>query len=111
MTAHLVLVICVFWSKFIPCFTTFVQSWQVLGHEHTCQLAIGFHEKRIQNERPTILHAAGTVTLSIFILKLWSSYLYWYIFGFCSAFPAVCELSLITQMMKTQAFSQVVISN
>ncbi|KFD53724.1 hypothetical protein M514_05429 [Trichuris suis] len=59
----------------------------------------------------TILHAAGTVTLSIFILKLWSSYLYWYIFGFCSAFPAVCELSLITQMMKTQAFSQVVISN
>eukprot|EP01136_Pigoraptor_vietnamica_P018794 Opistho-1_new@65620 len=36
-------------------------------------------------------HAGAAVALSFFVLDVWEYDTYWYIFGFCSAFPAVIE--------------------
>ncbi|ELU12637.1 hypothetical protein CAPTEDRAFT_148161 [Capitella teleta] len=40
----------------------------------------------------TTLHASAAVSLAYFIFDAWPCGHYWYIFGFCSAFPAVTEI-------------------
>ncbi|BFZ01442.1 hypothetical protein BsWGS_04481 [Bradybaena similaris] len=39
----------------------------------------------------TMAHSAAAITLSYFLFDQWPCEWYWYIFGFCSAFPAVTE--------------------
>jgi hypothetical protein len=43
----------------------------------------------------TSLHAAAAVALAYFIFDTWPCADYWYIFGFCSAFPAVTEICVM----------------
>lgn len=40
-------------------------------------------------------HVCAAVTLSLFILESWECQRYWYIFGFCSALPALFEISVL----------------
>uniref|UniRef100_A0A5S6Q9W8 Transmembrane protein 107 n=1 Tax=Trichuris muris TaxID=70415 RepID=A0A5S6Q9W8_TRIMR len=131
LTAHLVLTICIFWTKDTSVHAGLLSDYsnseyKMRDVEFTIALALtivcflleymGFLSG-VSMFNPafsllsTIAHVAGTIMLSIFILKSWSSHLYWYIFGCCSAFPAIVEVALISQMMKMQAFSQVLISN
>jgi len=37
-------------------------------------------------------HCSGAVTLSFYVLDVWCSKLYWYVFGLCCIPPAVTEL-------------------
>ncbi|EDM04835.1 rCG33857, isoform CRA_a [Rattus norvegicus] len=39
-------------------------------------------------------HCSASVALSFFIFERWECTTYWYIFAFCSAFPAVTETAL-----------------
>lgn len=45
-----------------------------------------------QNLFSMACHAAGLVTLLFYIFFSWCSDMYWFVFGFCSALPAVVEL-------------------
>jgi len=47
----------------------------------------------------TALHAAACVALAFFIWDVWDCDLYWYIFGFCSALPAVLEIAVIVGVL------------
>ncbi|XP_005101172.1 transmembrane protein 107 [Aplysia californica] len=40
----------------------------------------------------TVAHSAAAIALSYFLFDQWPCQWYWYIFGFCSAFPAVTEI-------------------
>lgn len=40
-------------------------------------------------------HASASVALAYFCLDVWDCDLYWWIFGFCSAMPAMAELLLM----------------
>lgn len=40
----------------------------------------------------TAVHASAAIALAYFIFDSWPCGNYWYIFGFCSAFPAVTEI-------------------
>ncbi|ESO84405.1 hypothetical protein LOTGIDRAFT_236353 [Lottia gigantea] len=43
----------------------------------------------------TCAHSSAAIVLSYFLFDGWPSDWYWYVFGFCSAFPAVTELITI----------------
>ncbi|XP_013391075.1 transmembrane protein 107 [Lingula anatina] len=43
----------------------------------------------------TAAHASAAVTLAYFLFDAWPCDNYWYVFGFCSAFPAVTELIVL----------------
>jgi len=40
----------------------------------------------------TVAHSSAAIALSYFLFDQWPCQWYWYIFGFCSAFPAVIEV-------------------
>ncbi|XP_012562629.1 transmembrane protein 107 [Hydra vulgaris] len=44
-----------------------------------------------------ITHVSASISLSMFVLEYWTCDRFWYIFGFCSAFPA--SLELVTLML------------
>ncbi|KAK3737163.1 hypothetical protein RRG08_016467 [Elysia crispata] len=47
----------------------------------------------------TVAHSAAAITLSYFLFDQWPCEWYWYVFGFCSAFPAIMELIYIIGIM------------
>ncbi len=44
-------------------------------------------------------HASATVVLTYFCLDEWDCDLYWWVFGFCSALPALVEVLLIIEVL------------
>lgn len=40
----------------------------------------------------TVAHAGASVALSYFLFDSWPCDWYWWVFGFCSAFPAFTEI-------------------
>ncbi len=44
-------------------------------------------------------HATASVALSYFALDVWDCSLYWWIFAFCSALPALAELTLMVGVL------------
>ena len=43
----------------------------------------------------TACHTSASVTLAFFLFDQWECDTYWYVFGFCSALPAVTEIIVI----------------
>lgn len=43
----------------------------------------------------TLAHASGAVALSYFLFNEWPCDIFWYIFGFCSVFPALVEVIVL----------------
>ena len=44
-------------------------------------------------------HASASVALAYFCLDVWDCDLYWWVFGFCSALPAVAEMLLMISVL------------
>uniref|UniRef100_A0A8C4NI77 Transmembrane protein 107 n=1 Tax=Eptatretus burgeri TaxID=7764 RepID=A0A8C4NI77_EPTBU len=45
------------------------------------------------------LHTCASISLSLFVTRQWDSWTFWFIFVFCSAFPATTELFLLASML------------
>ncbi|VDI07325.1 transmembrane protein 107-like isoform X1 [Mytilus galloprovincialis] len=112
IVAHLVIVIVLFWSKeenikqCLP--SSYTQSeyddkdmQMIIGLSVALGLfgieLIGFIGGismflPMQSMLSCAAHASGTVALVYFLFQFWPCDYYWYIFGFCSAFPAFMEL-------------------
>uniref|UniRef100_V9LHS3 Transmembrane protein 107 n=1 Tax=Callorhinchus milii TaxID=7868 RepID=V9LHS3_CALMI len=45
-------------------------------------------------------HCSACISLSLFLSQQWECWAFWYIFGFCSALPALVELVLILTILR-----------
>ncbi|XP_039193940.1 transmembrane protein 107 isoform X1 [Crotalus tigris] len=114
LTAHLVIVITIFWSRennvraslplqctqeeFDHRDTEMVVALSVTLGLFVVELA-GFLSgvsmfNNVQSLFSTLAHASAGVTLLFFLFEQWDGSLYWWIFAFCSALPAVVEIFL-----------------
>ncbi|KAK6176195.1 hypothetical protein SNE40_014524 [Patella caerulea] len=113
--AHLVIVIVIFWSKgenILMCLPEDYSSDEYSLKD--MQLTIGLSVTLglfflellgfiggitmfmpFQSLLSTCAHSSAAVVLSYFLFDAWPCDWYWYVFGFCSAFPAVTELITI----------------
>ncbi|XP_053320513.1 transmembrane protein 107 isoform X2 [Spea bombifrons] len=112
LTAHLVIVITIFWSRennVLACLpidytpeeyssrdTELIVALSVTLGMFAVEFA-GFLSgiSMFNNSQSLIsvaLHCAASVSLSLFVSQKWECTSYWYIFGFCSALPALTEL-------------------
>ncbi|KAI0234837.1 Transmembrane protein 107 [Lamellibrachia satsuma] len=66
-----------------------------LGLEFICFLSGISMFMPIQGLISTVAHATASLTLSFFIIDQWNCTDFFYIFGFCSAFPALTEFIVI----------------
>lgn len=48
-------------------------------------------------------HSSAAISLSMFVLEEWDCDKFWYIFGFCSAFPAVMETCVLISVLMFRA--------
>ncbi|KAM5273203.1 transmembrane protein 107 isoform 1-T1 [Ctenodactylus gundi] len=120
LLAHLVVVITLFWSRdsnILAClplrFTPEEYEKQDLHPFRFCRLVIalsvtlglfavelaGFLSGvSMFNSTQSLIsigaHCSASVALSFFIFERWECTTYWYIFVFCSALPAITELTL-----------------
>uniref|UniRef100_UPI00358E0473 transmembrane protein 107-like n=1 Tax=Myxine glutinosa TaxID=7769 RepID=UPI00358E0473 len=44
-------------------------------------------------------HTCASISLSLFVTRSWDSCTFWFIFAFCSAFPATTELFLLASTL------------
>lgn len=47
----------------------------------------------------TACHASAAIALSFYLFEEWPCYIFWYIFGFCSALPAVVEIGVLIAVL------------
>ena len=50
----------------------------------------------------TVAHASASVALAYFCLDVWDCHLYWWVFAFCSALPALFEVLLMIGVLSTK---------
>eukprot|EP00090_Calanus_glacialis_P020264 TRINITY_DN31182_c0_g1_i1.p1 TRINITY_DN31182_c0_g1~~TRINITY_DN31182_c0_g1_i1.p1 ORF type:complete len:140 (-),score=35.89 TRINITY_DN31182_c0_g1_i1:75-494(-) len=53
----------------------------------------------VQSLLSIALHASATVSMAYLILDVWDCGLFWWIFGLCSCFPAVVELTIMVGVL------------
>ncbi|XP_015196075.1 transmembrane protein 107 isoform X1 [Lepisosteus oculatus] len=114
LTAHLVIVITIFWSRennVLACLpleytqeeynsqdTQLVVALSVTLGMFAIELAGFFSGVSMFNSSQGLLstaaHASAGVALVFFLFEQWDCGLYWWIFAFCSALPAVVEIFL-----------------
>ncbi|XP_076472548.1 transmembrane protein 107-like [Babylonia areolata] len=110
--AHLIIVIVIFWSRdenIKSCLPENYTTTQyddkdmelIIGLSVTLGLflleLIGFMGGLtmffpFQSLLSTVAHTGAAVALSYFLFDTWPCDWYWYVFGFCSAFPAFTEI-------------------
>ncbi|KAK3521052.1 hypothetical protein QTP86_031802 [Hemibagrus guttatus] len=115
LTAHLVMVITIFWSResnIKSCLPLDFTEEQYTTEENRLIIALSvtlclfaiellgfFSGVSMFNSNQGVLsmacHCSASVALSFFVTQQWECWVYWIIFAFCSAVPAVCELVLI----------------
>lgn len=119
LTAHLVITIVIFWSKETNILACLPLSYSQNEYDtkHT-QLVIGLSLMlafltiellsfiagvSMFNSSASMLsiaaHGFGTIILSFFIFDSWDCDRFWYIFGFCSAFPVLVELMVMIAVL------------
>ncbi|KAJ7393553.1 hypothetical protein OS493_006538 [Desmophyllum pertusum] len=49
------------------------------------------------------IHWSAAISLSMFVLEGWDCDKFWYVFGFCSAFPAVMEACVLIGVLVFRA--------
>ncbi|KAL8597082.1 hypothetical protein ACOMHN_057571 [Nucella lapillus] len=117
--AHLVIVIVIFWSRDENVRTCLPENYSTTEYDDKdLQLFIGlvvtlglFLLELIgfmggltmffpfQSLLSTTAHSGATVALAYFLFDTWPCHWYWYIFGFCSAFPAFTEIISIVGIL------------
>ncbi|XP_048885522.1 transmembrane protein 107 isoform X4 [Brienomyrus brachyistius] len=118
LTAHLVIVITIFWSRdnnVRACLpldysqdeyrsqdTQLVVALSVTLGLFAIELAGFFSGASMFNSTQSLLsiaaHASASVALLFFLFEQWSCAIYWWIFGFCSALPALMEILLFVSV-------------
>lgn len=48
-------------------------------------------------------HSSAAISLSMFVIEEWDCDQFWYIFGFCSAFPVVIEICVLLGVLVFRA--------
>lgn len=48
-------------------------------------------------------HSSAAISLSIFVIEEWDCDKFWYVFGFCSAFPVVIEIFILLGVLVFRA--------
>ncbi|XP_018598100.1 transmembrane protein 107 isoform X2 [Scleropages formosus] len=114
LTAHLVIVITIFWSRdnnVRACLpldfsqeeynsqdTQLVVALSVTLGLFFIELMGFFSGVSMFNSSQSLLssaaHASASIALLFFLFEQWSCAIYWWIFAFCSALPAVVEILL-----------------
>ncbi|XP_060635924.1 transmembrane protein 107 isoform X1 [Anolis sagrei] len=114
ITAHLVIVITIFWSRennvraslplqctyeeFEDRDTELVVALSVTLGLFVVELAGFFSGVSMFNDMQSLLslaaHCSASICLSFFVFERWEIVTYWYIMGFCSALPAAIEVLL-----------------
>ncbi|XP_067412567.1 transmembrane protein 107 isoform X3 [Emydura macquarii macquarii] len=118
LTAHLVIVITIFWSRdnnvraSLPLQYT-QQEYERRDVELVVALSVtlgcfavelaGFLSgvsmfNNTQSLLSLAAHCSASICLSFFVSARWESATYWYILGFCSALPAVLEILLFVSV-------------
>ncbi|KAL8601883.1 hypothetical protein ACOMHN_020618 [Nucella lapillus] len=112
IVAHLVIVIVIFWSReenILMCLPDSHSQAQYDGKDYQMVVALsvtlgmflielmGFMGgltmfATFHSLLSTVTHAGAAVALSYFLFDAWPCDWYWYVFGFCSAFPAFIEV-------------------
>ncbi|XP_041094339.1 transmembrane protein 107-like isoform X1 [Polyodon spathula] len=112
LTAHLVIVITIFWSRdsnVLACLplqytqeqyqardTELIVALSVTLGLFVIELAGFLSGVSMFNSSQSLLslvaHCSASVCLSFFVFQQWECWTYWYMFGFCSALPAVMEI-------------------
>ncbi|XP_072254982.1 transmembrane protein 107 [Pyxicephalus adspersus] len=105
LLAHMVIVITIFWSRgnnVLACLP--VSYTQDQYNAADTEAAFGFQSAYCLLPRFAFLdislsalvaHCSASVSLSLFVSEKWECTDYWYIFGFCSAFPAFTEILIV----------------
>ncbi|XP_060635925.1 transmembrane protein 107 isoform X2 [Anolis sagrei] len=114
ITAHLVIVITIFWSRennvraSLPLQCTY-EEFEDRDTELVVALSVtlglfvvelaGFFSgvsmfNDMQSLLSTVAHSSAAITLLFFLFEQWDSNLYWWILAFCSALPAAIEVLL-----------------
>ncbi|XP_053119840.1 transmembrane protein 107 isoform X5 [Hemicordylus capensis] len=114
LTAHLVIVITIFWSRennvraSLPLQCT-QQEYETRDTEMVVALSVtlglfaielaGFFSgvsmfNNVQSLLSLAAHCSASICLSFFVFERWEMVTYWYILGFCSALPATMEVLL-----------------
>ncbi|XP_051781099.1 transmembrane protein 107-like isoform X2 [Erpetoichthys calabaricus] len=119
LIAHLVIVITIFWSRennVLACLplqytqqdynnkdTELIVALSVTLGMFAIELAGFFSGISMFNNSQSLLslvaHCSAAVTLSFFVFRKWECWTYWYIFGFCSALPALIEIVLFIAVL------------
>ncbi|XP_036381077.1 transmembrane protein 107-like isoform X1 [Megalops cyprinoides] len=114
LTAHLVIVITIFWSRennvraclpleftqeeFNAQDTQLVVALSVTLGLFAVELAGFFSGVSMFNSSQSLLsilaHVSASVSLLFFLFEQWTCDIYWWIFAFCSAIPALVEVFL-----------------
>ncbi|XP_072174469.1 transmembrane protein 107-like [Diadema setosum] len=47
----------------------------------------------------TACHSSAAIALSFYLFEEWPCYIFWYIFGFCSAFPVLVEVGVLIAVL------------
>ncbi|XP_028559224.2 transmembrane protein 107 isoform X1 [Podarcis muralis] len=119
LTAHLVIVITIFWSRennvraslplqctqeeFENQDTEMVVALSVTLGLFAVELA-GFLSgvsmfNNVQSLLSLAAHCSASICLSFFVFERWEMVTYWYIMGFCSALPAAVEILLFISVL------------
>ncbi|KAJ8320062.1 hypothetical protein KUTeg_001649, partial [Tegillarca granosa] len=90
--AHMIIVIVLFWSRDENIKQLIIGLSVALGL-FAIEL-IGFFGgiTMFMSFQTTAAHAAASIALVFFLFDYWPCDYYWYIFGFCSAFPGFTEI-------------------
>uniref|UniRef100_A0A8D2Q988 Transmembrane protein 107 n=1 Tax=Varanus komodoensis TaxID=61221 RepID=A0A8D2Q988_VARKO len=103
LTAHLVIVITIFWSRETQHLLSVALSRLVVALSVTLGLfaveLVGFFSgvsmfNNAQSLLSLAAHCSASICLSFFVFERWEIVTYWYIMGFCSALPAAVEALL-----------------
>ncbi|XP_072094306.1 transmembrane protein 107-like [Mobula birostris] len=84
LVAHFVIVVNIFWSRLRVEGVRGVPKRSPSSNVFTKELNFA-----------VTAHCSGSVCLSFFVFERWECWTYWYIFGFCSVFPACIEIVLV----------------
>ncbi|XP_043933215.1 transmembrane protein 107 isoform X1 [Protopterus annectens] len=119
LTAHLVIVITIFWSRennVLACLpssysveqynsrdTEMIVALSVTLGMFVIELCGFFSGVSMFNNAQSLIsmggHSSGTVALLFFLFEQWDCTIYWWIFSFCSALPAVIEVILCAAVL------------
>ncbi|XP_063786940.1 transmembrane protein 107 isoform X2 [Pseudophryne corroboree] len=119
LTAHLVIVITIFWSRgnnVLACLpvdytqeqysaadTQLIVALSVTLGMFAIELAGFMSGLSMFNSTQSVLsltaHCSASVSLSLFVTQAWECTSYWYIFGFCSALPAITEIVIMIAVL------------